>query len=115
MRCAECGGEATVPEEGELCPACMVATLRPARKKILIEGKALDGDTWTVEAAMEGGELGTIFVTVEDKGGIAACIACHVADLDLLIGALSHAATSIAWIEQHGLEPTYQGAAEPPS
>lgn len=84
-----------------------------APKKILIVVQTEHGDYWRVEADMEGAGLGVISVSISDALPQTTEIKCNVDDVDALADALRHTATSIAWIQEHGLEPTCQGDAEP--
>lgn len=84
-------------------------------KCIKIDGATATGDSWRLSAPMEGALLGEIILATTNDAGEHAAIAMTMADADKLMGALVHAVTSVAWIEQHGLEPTYHGPAEPPA
>lgn len=76
-------------------------------RQIVIEGRTVCGDTWKVQADMDGDELGLIYLVVHNASGQATAMG-NVIEIEKLVDALRHTATSIAWIKEHGLMPTHK-------
>jgi hypothetical protein len=85
-------------------------------RQVKIEGHTAHGGHWRTFADMEGGQLGLIHLQIAShEQQLAIC--CSAADVEEIRSALGYVQTSIEWIQEHGLEPTYGAGSSdtPPS